>query len=82
MLSPSERSMRAQIAANTRWSKEDPAQQVAVLRRGFFQKFLDQVDPNGVLPEAERVRRAESAMRAHMLKLSFKAAKARRGDAT
>jgi hypothetical protein len=42
-------------------------------------RFVDQVDPDRVLPEAERQRRAEAARRAHMAQLAFRSAKARAG---
>lgn len=75
---PAERRLRAQLAANTRWSREDPAEQGRILRAGLDAKFLRDVDPDGVLPEAERVRRAECAKRAHFQRMALASAKARR----
>lgn len=46
-------------------------------RRGFLVRFERQVDPMGVLPPAERTRRAEAAMRVHMLRLAERSAAAR-----
>jgi hypothetical protein len=72
--------MRARIAAHTRWANEDPGGRRANAQRaraGFERRFLDQVDPNRVLPEAERKRRANSAMRAYMAQLALKSSKAR-----
>ena len=40
-------------------------------------RFEREVDPEGVLPEAERLRRAGHARRAHMARLSYRSAKVR-----
>lgn len=49
-----ERTLRARLAANTRWSQEDPADPAADpacvparARAGLEAKFLRQVDPDG-----------------------------------
>jgi hypothetical protein len=46
-------------------------------RAKFFARFEDQVDPDRILPEAERRRRAQSALKAYMTSLSAKAARQR-----
>ncbi|MBL7487347.1 hypothetical protein I6A60_00435 [Frankia sp. AgB1.9] len=46
-------------------------------RRGLMAKFERQVDPEGKLSPQERARRAESALKAHMARMSAAAAKAR-----
>jgi hypothetical protein len=79
MLTPTQRSMRARIAANTRWSREDPAATASRGQAGLLAKFVDQVDPDRQLPEAERIRRAEAARRAHMQRLAFLSSKAGSG---
>lgn len=76
-LTPEQRRFRAQMAANTRWSREDPGPNMARARRGFDAKFAREVDPDGKLPEAERTRRAESARKAHMQRLALASARAR-----
>jgi hypothetical protein len=43
-----------------------------------MRRFERQVDPDGTLPEAERLRRAEAARKAYFTGLAFKSAKARR----
>jgi hypothetical protein len=78
-LTPAQRAMRARIAANTRWSQEDPAANAARGQAGLLRKFEDQVDPDRTLPEAERTRRAEAARRAHKQRLAFQSSKARGG---
>jgi hypothetical protein len=46
-------------------------------RDAFHERFRRQVDPDNSLPPAERERRAERAMRAHMLTLAAKSASVR-----
>jgi hypothetical protein len=77
-LSPSERSIRASIAANEKWAHADPVEGTAKARAKFLASFLDEVDPDRKLPEAERLRRAESARKAFYTRLAFLSAKARR----
>lgn len=77
-LSPSERSLRAQIAANTRWANTDRRQASEDARRKRLTHFENVVDPDGTLAPAERIQRAENAMRAEMQRLALKSAKARR----
>lgn len=76
-LTPEQRSLRASIAANTRWSREDPKPALAKVRQGYRLKWINEVDPDRVLSEDERNRRATAAMRAHMQALSLKSAKVR-----
>lgn len=75
---PADRSLAASIAANSRWSREDPAEQGRKMRVGLEAKFLREVDPDGTLPDAERRRRAECARRAYFQRLALASAKARR----
>lgn len=77
-LSPEQRKLRAQIAANTRWSREDPKEGTRSARAAYERRFELEVDPDGVLPEAERKRRATAAMRAHMQRLALASSRARR----
>jgi len=75
---PMSRTESATIAALTRWMNEDPAANAARGQAGLMAKFLNQVDPLRVLPEAERTRRAEVARRLHMTRLAVASARARR----
>ena len=77
-LSPEQRVLRAQIAANTRWSKEDPKEGTKPARAAFERRFELEVDPNGTLPVVERRRRAAAAMRAHMQRLALASSRARK----
>jgi hypothetical protein len=47
-----------------------------------MKRFERQVDPDGVLSEAERLRRAESAKKAHFARLAFLSSKARTQNRT
>jgi hypothetical protein len=73
-----ERVLAARVAAYTKHSKYDPAQSTSKARSAFLARFLADVDPDNHLPEIERTRRAEAALKAHMTRLSLRAAKARR----
>jgi hypothetical protein len=77
-LTPSERSLRARLAAETLHSKYDSRELTANGRASFLARFEDEVDPNRELPEAERVRRAGHARRAYFARLALKSAQARR----
>ena len=80
-LTPEQRTLRAKIAANTRWSQEDPAANAARGQAGLLAKFENQVDPDHTLPEHERARRAEAAYKAHMARLAYASVKARQARA-
>ena len=77
-LSPSERTLRARIAAYSKHAKHDPRESTAPARAAALARFEDEVDPNRELPEAERARRAEAARKAYFTRLAFKSAQARR----
>lgn len=77
-LSPTERTLRAKLAAHTRWATEDPVAGTEKARRAFRDSFENKVDPDGVLHPAERARRAEQARKAHYTRLALKSARARR----
>ena len=78
MQTPAERSLQARAAAHAKWSRTDPKEGSARARRAFYKRFENQVDPDRVLPPAQRARRADHARRAYMLDLSRRAAKAGR----
>jgi hypothetical protein len=71
-------SQRARIGAYALHAQYDSAWLTAPARAAFFAKFERQVDPEGLLPPAERTRRAESAMKQHMTSMAYASAKARR----
>ena len=82
-MSQAEKRLRGQVAANTSWSNTtDPSARTRPARDKFAERFIDEVDPERTLPEAERHRRAESARRAYFARLALASAKARRRKAT
>jgi hypothetical protein len=76
MITPEERSLRARAAAHRMHAAGKTNTQPG--RDAFLAKFEREVDPDGVLPEAERRRRALHARKAHMLTLSMKSAQTAR----
>jgi hypothetical protein len=77
-LTRTQRALRAQIAANDRWSRENPAENAARGQAGLLAKFereAREAEPG--LTEAEYARRAQAAYRAHMGRLSLASSKAR-----
>ena len=77
-LSPSERTLRARLAAHTLYSKVDATEHTRPARQAFLNSFEEQVDPDRKLDPAERKRRAEHAKKAHFARLSLLSSKARR----
>ena len=77
-LTPEQRSMRASIAAHTRWAQEpDRAAAMEPALNGMLARFEKQVDPDGVLPPHIRAERAESAKKAYYKALQLKSSRAR-----
>jgi len=77
-MTPAQRSQRARIAAYASWANTpDPAKRTAAARKSSLGRFERQVDPDGTLNPAERQRRAQHAMRAHMQRMAYLSAKAR-----
>jgi hypothetical protein len=78
-LTPSERVLRARMAAHISWAKtDDRSARTAPARKAALARFEEQVDPDGRLSPTERARRAEHAQRAHMTRLALRSAQARR----
>lgn len=78
VLTPEQRSLRARIAANTRWSAENGKANAQRAQSGLRAKFRRQVEADSPgLSAAELDRRAEAAYRAHMGRLAFASSKAR-----
>lgn len=70
-LTASQRSQRARIAANARWSRSDGHEGTQPAREAFLARFERQVDPDGLLSVQERARRAESAKREHFQRMAY-----------
>jgi hypothetical protein len=76
--SPQVRSLVATIGARSLHSQYDSRELTKNARAKFDQRFVDEVDPDRVLPEAERLRRAEHARKAYFARLALASAQARR----
>jgi hypothetical protein len=76
-MTPEQRALRARIAAHTRWSQQDRREGTAAARAAFNDRFERQVDPDGVLPHDERLRRAERARKAYFTRLALASSRAR-----
>jgi hypothetical protein len=77
-LSPEQRTLRASIAAHAMHAKNDSREITANARAAFLKRFLDEVDAvTPGLPGAERLRRAEHLLRAHMKRLALASSRAR-----
>ena len=77
-LTPAERTLLARMGAYVVHARYDPRQTTAPARAAFLKRFVDEVDPDRVLPEPERLRRAASARKAYFTRLAFLASRRRR----
>ena len=77
-LSPKERVLHSRLAAHKLHSKYDSKELTAPARRAFLERFEKEVDPAGLLPEAERRRRAGHAKKAYFTKLALASSRARK----
>lgn len=62
----------ARIGGLRRAALHDSAAMTANARDAFALKFEREVDPDGLLPPEERVRRAKAAQRAYMAQLALR----------
>jgi hypothetical protein len=76
-MTPAERTLRARMAAHALHAKVVSRQHTESARKAFMNRFEDQVDPDRVLPPAERARRAEQAKKAYFVGLALKSSRAR-----
>ncbi len=77
LLSPHEAALRGRIGAYRLHATHDSREITRAARATFLARFEREVDPDGVLPEAERLRRAEMARKAYFARLALKSAKRR-----
>lgn len=75
--SPQQRSLVSAIGAHALHSQYDSRELTKPARTKFLERFLDEVDPDRTLPEAERNRRAGHLLQAHMKRLALASSKAR-----
>ena len=71
-------SQRGRIGAYTLHATHDPRETTHAAREAFGRRFLDEVDPDRLLPEDERERRASYARKAYFARLALKSAQSRR----
>ena len=77
-MNPSERVLRARLAAYTLHAKYDARETTAAARAAFMDRFEREVDPDGQLSVEERQRRATAARKAYFTRLALRSAQARR----
>jgi hypothetical protein len=81
-LSPEQRTLRAQIAAHTRWSRErDRAAATRAGREKFDKRFYDQVDPDRELDPVLRDKLAANARQAYFRTLALRSSRSRAAKA-
>jgi hypothetical protein len=82
-LSTTEISLRAKLAAHSKWARtEDPSAATAPARAAFEGRWEREADPDGVLDPVERARRAHHLRQAYFMRLSLLAAQARQRRAS
>lgn len=70
--------MMGRIGGLRRSALHDSREMTAKARSTFLAKFIVAVDPDGALPEEERLRRAEIAKKEHFTRLAMASVEARR----
>lgn len=78
---PAEMALRGRIGAYALHARHDPRETTRKARETFLNRFLDEVDRDRTLPEAERLRRAEAARKAYFARLALASARVRSGKA-
>lgn len=79
MISAQEAAMRGRIGGLMKSANHDTREATTPARAAFLRQFLDAQPAD--LPESERQRRAEAALKAHMARLALASARARRAEA-
>jgi hypothetical protein len=80
-LSPHEAALRGRIGAYALHARRDPRETTRNARVAFLARFLDEVDPDRLLPEPDRLRRADAARKAYFARLALKSARTRAAKA-
>lgn len=79
-LTPEQRRLRAQIAAQQRWAQPGARKrQSDTIAEARIRRHETLVDPDGTLDPKERRQCAEASLKAEMTRLALKASKARTG---
>ena len=75
-MTPAERSLRARIGAFSLHAQGKT--NTGPAREKLSERFIQEVDPDGLLPKKERLKRAEIAKKLYFSRLALKSAKTRR----
>jgi hypothetical protein len=67
---PADMALRGRIGAYRLHATHDPRETTVNARAAFLGRFEREVDPEGILPQSERQRRAEYARRAYFAQLA------------
>ena len=76
-LTDAERRIRSKIAGHTTQARHGPDEITKAARLGLLKKFEAEADPDGTLPERDRLRRAWHLYMAHMYRMQLASLKAR-----
>jgi len=76
-MASAQRSLQGRIGAFVTHSRHDPRETTAAARATFLARFEDEVDPERVLSEPERLRRATMARKAYFARLAWRSSVAR-----
>lgn len=68
---------RARLGGLALSASHDPREYTRAAREAFLRRFLDEVDPDHKLPEAERDRRAVAARKLYFARLAMRSAQVR-----
>jgi hypothetical protein len=69
-----EMALRGRLGAHALHARHDSREITRPAREAFARRFLDEVDPERTLPEAERNRRAAHARKAYYARLALASA--------
>jgi hypothetical protein len=78
-MSPAQRRLRARIGAYSLHATHDGTETTAKARAAFLARFEREVDPDKTLDPADRAKRADAALKAHMSRMALGRVKARAG---
>lgn len=77
-LTHEQRVLMGRIGGHTSWARTpDRAARTAPARAAYQRRFEREADPDGTLPDAERLRRAKALQSAYMARLALRSSRAR-----
>lgn len=77
-MAQSNRSLIGRIGAHALHATHHPRETTAAARAAFLDRFEREADPDGLLPDNERARRATHLRKAYFTRLALASAKSRR----